>query len=789
MKRLRGLASAALCMGIAAAGIVPAGATANTSTTIGSWSVTRSGNAARVVWHSPRTLPFGAQELVVRHDGIVVGVAHERGTDAIVDISDAGASTLGASTLGGSALGSSGWELWRGDRRLDVADTSTPKLAAQARAKIAAAVWPTTARSNAPDPGKPGQYRSVRKRYAIGGFVWPEFPAPIETVGEATLPIGAPGARPLVLVLHGRHYTCFKGGPDGVASGDWPCQDGWKAIPSHLGYRVMTDLLASQGYIVVSIAANGISGQDYAAQDGGAAARSALIRRHLDLFAKWNLGGRAPWGESMVGRVDMNRVVLVGHSRGGEGVARAAIDSNRRDPWRIRGIVAIGPTAFGQQVPANVHTAVLLPYCDGDVSDLQGQIYVDGARDLLHGRDPSLRSAIMVMGANHNFFNREWTPGLALARAEDDWNYTGSSDDPVCGGNSVRRLKPEAQQAVGATYTAALVHFALDSDRTALAYLDGDAAAPASALGATAYAAAIGGARMALFEAGQLGSAHGSGSVRTQTCDGYSLNGEPTCSVIRSGQRTAYPHWIQSFAAPTAAPPKALRLEINGAGRATLRFAHTADVSNSSRIDLRLIADVVSQPLHFRVRLIDADGRSVEVGAQRTVTALPGSDRVGKDWAQSIRVNLHAVIGVDLQHLVALELVASAGNARGYLLDAFAVGETQSALPDVVTARVNVATVAVVEGDTPGITVNVPVTVDGDVTRDGSVWVTTTTVDGYEAFSLRVAPGSTHFSIPITYDGDTAAWGDRFVAISVVARSNVVTGAYLGGLQITDNEY
>jgi pimeloyl-ACP methyl ester carboxylesterase len=104
----------------------------------------------------------------------------------------------------------------------------------------------------------------------------------------------------------------------------------------------------------------------------------------------------------------MSTVVLVGHSRGGEGVERAAIDSRPDDPWRIQGLVLIGPTAFGRQVAAGVHTTVLLPFCDGDVSDLQGQQYVDIGRDLT--RDPALRSSVMAMGTNHNFYNTEWTP-------------------------------------------------------------------------------------------------------------------------------------------------------------------------------------------------------------------------------------------------------------------------------------------------------------------------------------------------------------------------------------------
>ena len=46
------------------------------------------------------------------------------------------------------------------------------------------------------------------------------------------------------------------GGPGGEASGDWPCPAGWKPVPSQTGYRYVADVLASQGYLTVSIAAN-----------------------------------------------------------------------------------------------------------------------------------------------------------------------------------------------------------------------------------------------------------------------------------------------------------------------------------------------------------------------------------------------------------------------------------------------------------------------------------------------------------------------------------------------------
>jgi hypothetical protein len=112
---------------------------------------------------------------------------------------------------------------------------------------------------------------------------------------------------------------------------------------------------------VVSISANGINGQDYAADDGGAAARSILIRHHLTLWNKWNIDGGNPWSSRFHNKLDMMNVILVGHSRGDEGVHRAAIDASTSDPFKIVGLVTYGLTAFGHQVNPDVHSATILP--------------------------------------------------------------------------------------------------------------------------------------------------------------------------------------------------------------------------------------------------------------------------------------------------------------------------------------------------------------------------------------------------------------------------------------------
>ena len=101
-------------------------------------------------------------------------------------------------------------------------------------------------------------------------------------------------------------------------------------------------------------------------------------------------------------------LVLVGHSRGGEGVNAVSMRAPLTADYRIAGQVLLAPVDFGNSTAPYVPTVSVLPSCDGDVSDLQGQRYVDVGRDMASD-DTALKSAVMIYGANHNYFNTEWT--------------------------------------------------------------------------------------------------------------------------------------------------------------------------------------------------------------------------------------------------------------------------------------------------------------------------------------------------------------------------------------------
>jgi hypothetical protein len=111
----------------------------------------------------------------------------------------------------------------------------------------------------------------------------------------------------------------------------------------------------------------------------------------------------------------------MGHSRGGEGVVRhVLLNRSLGAPYGINAVLPLAPVDFNRPVINNVPLAVQVSYCDGDVTDLQGVHFFDDARYNVPG-DTAPKHVILVLGANHNFYNTIWTPEIFRAGAADDW--------------------------------------------------------------------------------------------------------------------------------------------------------------------------------------------------------------------------------------------------------------------------------------------------------------------------------------------------------------------------------
>ena len=240
------------------------------------------------------------------------------------------------------------------------------------------------------------------------GTPWPFGPTEVPINGIACVPRGS-GPFPLAVFAHGNHD---------------PLEN------STLGYRYLCELFASHGIVAATIDANFLNGANFGENDG----RAIVHLEHLRQFRTWN----ATPGHPLHRKIDLDRVLIVGHSRGGEGVGHASLfntlgsvqpdafspvvpldGSAGLGPYRfrLRAVAAIAPTDR-QYEPLSGPTAVRDDYFlvhgsrDGDVSTFEGYNTYNRAHavDLANptGSDGRFKAVLWVIGANHNQFNSVW---------------------------------------------------------------------------------------------------------------------------------------------------------------------------------------------------------------------------------------------------------------------------------------------------------------------------------------------------------------------------------------------
>ncbi|MDG1433724.1 MAG: hypothetical protein P8Q41_06925 [Saprospiraceae bacterium] len=213
--------------------------------------------------------------------------------------------------------------------------------------------------------------------------------------GRVFFPKGE-GPFPITLIVHGNHSMI-----------DY----------SDDGYGYLGELLASQGVIAVSIDENFINGHwsgDFQGKE--MPTRAWILLKHLEQWRNWNENPNHDFFQ----KIDMNHIMLVGHSRGGEAVSiAAAFNSLSHFPdngkeqfdfnFGIKGVVSIAPTDYRYHRKIkmkNINYLSLQGAYDSDEVSFWGMRPY--RRLKFTNEEERFKAGVYIHRANHGQFNSSW---------------------------------------------------------------------------------------------------------------------------------------------------------------------------------------------------------------------------------------------------------------------------------------------------------------------------------------------------------------------------------------------
>ena len=526
---------------------------------------------------------------------------------------------------------------------------------------------------------------------------------PAELTGLVIAPQGARGAYPLAIFIHGQAPVCVDAelGPNS----DVMCANG-KKVPNYRGYARYQRALAARGFVTLSVSQNSILGSMVAEDEGTATQLMAsVVEEHLKRWSAW-AGGQdlstAPQTVQSGVLPDLSQLLLIGHSRGGAASNQVALRSVTESlPWRVRAQVLLAPTATHSNPAPTVPVVVLLPECDGDVTNLQGQAYVDRARDL--ASDTALRSAVLMSGANHKYFNSEWDAATATVPevGGDDATTLGTgSAQNTCATGAAQRLSGEQQRALGELFITAAALGLVRGNERVLPLLDGSAACAGPSCGAAILTSALGGRKQPILvpQAGSLPVPGAGASLKT--CLTTRSAGQPDACVSSDMPKvkevTRTPHFVSAI--PVGAEPRptqepsAVAVRVDWSAEAvpvTIPLTSTQIALDATQLALRIIAPPGVAAPTFDVALIDAQNKALPLGSISLKAPTNPDPGTGVYWAQEARLPLTR--SADMGAPTALQLVPRTNSGYVWLLDAWSYASGSVAITARSVARFEVA--------------------------------------------------------------------------------------------------
>jgi dienelactone hydrolase len=210
-----------------------------------------------------------------------------------------------------------------------------------------------------------------------------------------------------VVIAHGAHGD---GCPGEFA--EWPCF----AVEQRndIGLTGLVRALAEAGFVAIAPDINGAYTGGYGEPREKQRFRQ-IVDATLGALDHAGAGGANRFGVPLAGQVDLGRVGVIGHSRGGMNVVRWATGRAT-----VRSALLVAPFFDPAVALPDIPTTVLVGTCDGDTR-LTGGRYITAARRAGTRATPAWRLA--VARANHNFYNR----ALVRLRLDD------AREDPPAG--------------------------------------------------------------------------------------------------------------------------------------------------------------------------------------------------------------------------------------------------------------------------------------------------------------------------------------------------------------------
>ncbi|MFT4286289.1 Ig-like domain-containing protein [Nocardioides sp.] len=247
----------------------------------------------------------------------------------------------------------------------------------------------------------------------------------LEIRGQLYMPQTRTDPSPLLLLVHGNHSSCDAGQDSTTAT----CTT-YKR--NEAGYAYLAENLATWGYTTFSLSQDQLMMRQDSAKGKGMHQRRKLIAAALDALSAANEEGgladdeHTTIGTTLVGKLDMTRIGLMGHSRGGDAVT-SFVDYNRirtdGPRYPLRGVISLAPVDYERKAPSGVPYMTILPFCDGDVSNLQGARFYERSQ-YVDADNPFPRIQSSQLGAIHNWYNTVW-----FADGQDG----GTVADAACG--------------------------------------------------------------------------------------------------------------------------------------------------------------------------------------------------------------------------------------------------------------------------------------------------------------------------------------------------------------------